>query len=558
MRMSPRAFTTAAVAALGCGLAASPAMAAPTTTLKLKVSGAGGGSVLAMSSSGLAVKAAVRSGSVSLRVPRSQVSGTSLQLTDSAGRYIGPVLLSAKGSKGYLTLGRGAARKASLNLGTARVRSGYATLSKKVSTGLLSTSAYAKVAKGAPIGAGRLGLQKAAGTARAAQGADQGKIPGGTDPDRDGLPSSIDVDDNGNGILDNQDASQAPTSDGIFAAMILRPSSSGVNVNATGVTDTQVDANLLGDYGFSVTFFLSLPPNLGTATGGWVDCGSLSYCNYQTGTALIGGLSESSPDLPRGTPWRNYRPDPLAPGNGLEELSKGNWRPFAMSIIPKATSAQLSPGDIYNVNLNLAGRTVINTVALPSYPVTVPAVKTITSGATSTDITYGSGDAPGTNNGNAIQLSPAGDLKMVYWRPQRRGITGAGEEKFMDMGRLHYTATIGELRVPTGGSGDLISVRAQREFSCDASGDAIFPEGPKGADFFGPADPSNDAVPNPANTRTYETNLRTCVGQAIDAGVFPSLSSIPAGTVVDIAFTAAGEQRSGGADRAAISISLKF
>ncbi len=544
---------------MGCGLGASPALAASTTTLKLKVSGAKGGSVLAMASNGIAVKASLKSGTTSLKVPRSRVSGTTLQLSDANGRYLGPVVLASKGSKGYLTLGKGAAKKSSVSLGTAKVRGGYAVLSRNVSTKLLLTSAYAKTVKGAPIGAGRLGLQKAAKTARAAQGATQGTIPGGTDPDRDGLPSSVDVDDNGNGVLDNQDAAQTPTSDGIFAAMFLQPSSSGVNVNATGVTDAQIDANLTADRGFSITFYLSRPPSDGEVTGAWVDCGSLSYCNYQTGTALIGGLSESSASLPRGTPWRQYRPDPLAPGNGLEELARDNFRSWAMGLIPKATSAQLSPGDIYNVNLNIAGERVdINTIALPSYPVTAPAVKTVTSGGTSTDITYGDPNAPGTNDGSAIQLSPAGDLSMVYWRPQRRGVPGAGEQPFMDMGRLHYTISIGDLRVPDGGSGGLRSVRAQREFTCDASGNAVFPDGPNGADFFGPADPSDDAAPNPASTRTYETNLRTCIGQAISAGVFPSLSSIPSGAVVNAAFTAAGEQRRGGADRAVLSLAFKF
>lgn len=533
------------------------ASAASTTTVKVKITGAKGGSILAVDSSGLAVRSRVKSGTTSLRVPRKKVSGTSVHLTDAAGRYLGPVVLSSNGSRAYLTLGKGAARKRSISLGTVRTRKGYAVLSRKAPNGILLTSAYAKASRGVPIGAGRLGLQPAASTARAAQGSSQ-TIPGGTDPDRDGLPSNIDVDDNGNGILDNQDASQTPTSDGIFASMNLRPSDSGINVNAAGVTDAQIDANLTADSGFSITFYLSLPPAQGTVTGGWVDCGALPYCNYETGTALIGGLSESSPDLPRGTPWRNYRPDGNPQGNGLEELANPDWRPFAMSIIPKATSAQLSPGDVYNVNLSLAGRVVVNSIALPSYPVTVPAVKTVTSGGSSTALSYGDPNAPGTNDGTAIQLSPAGDLSMDYWRPQRRGVPGAGEQPFMDMGRLHYTVTVGALRVPDGGSGGLRNVPTQREFSCDATGNAVFPQGAGGESFFGPADSADDSAPNPSNTRTYATNLRSCIEQAIAAGAFPSLSSIPAGTVVNAAFTAAGEQRRGGADRAVLSIAFKF
>lgn len=565
MRVTPGFITLSAIAAAGFGLGASPALAASTTTLKLRVSGAKGGSLLAMSSSGIAVKASIRSGATSLKVPRSRVSGTTLQLSDARGRYLGPVLLGSKGSKGYLTLGKGAAKKSSVNLGTAKVRKGYATLSKKVSARLLLTLAYARTSKGAPIGAGRLGLQKAAKaaglarrkTARAAQGSAESTIPGGTDPDRDGLPSSIDVDDNGNGVLDNQDSEQAPTSDGIFASMVLRPSNAGINVNASGVTDAQIDANMTGDYGFSITFYLSRPPSDGEVTGAWVDCGALPYCNYETGTALIGGLSESSASLPRGTPWRDYSPDPRAPGNGLEELARGSFRSWAMGLIPKATSSQLSPGDIYNVNLNIAGERVdINTVALPSYPVTVPAVKTVTTGGTATNLVFGDPSGPGVNDGTAIPLSPAGDLSMEYWRPQRRGVPGAGEQPFMDMGRLHYTVTIGGLRVPAGSSGST-QLQAQREFSCDADGDALFPETAAPGTFFGPADPANDAPPDPASTRTYTTNLRTCIEQARPTA-FPTLPSIPAGTVVDATFTASGQERRGGADRATMPITFRF
>lgn len=549
-------FLTSSVAAAGTLVLAAGASAASTTTLKVKVTGLKGGSVLAVNSSGTAVRSKIKSGTTSLRVPRSKVSGTSLHLADAAGRYRGPVVLTSKGSKAWLTLGKGA-RKSSVSLGTARARSGYAALSRKASTRLLLTSAYAKASRGVPVGAGRLGLQKAAGSARAAQGSSE-TIPGGTDPDRDGLPSNIDVDDNGNGILDNQDASQTPTSDGIFASMNLRPSNSGVNVNATGVTDAQIDANLTSDFGFSITFYLSRPPSDGEVTGAWVDCGALPYCNYQTGTALIGGLSESRSDLPRGTPWRNYKPDPLAPGNGLEELARDNFRSWAMGLIPKATSAQLSPGDIYNVNLNLAAERIdINTIALPSYPVTVPAVKTVTTGGTSTELTYGDSNAPGTNDGSAIPLSSSGDLSMVYWRPQRRGVPGAGEQPFMDMGRLHYTITVGGLRVPDGGSGGLRDVQAQREFSCDASGNALFPETAPPGTFFGPADPAEDSAPNAASTRTYSTNLRTCIEQALPTA-FPSLGSIPAGAVVNASFTASGEERRGGADRATLSIAFRL
>ena len=553
-----RGFGLAAVAAGLLLAGAAPAGAASTTTVKVKVSSLKGGAVLAVAADGTAVRAAVRSGTVSLRVPQRKVSGTSLHLTDAAGRYRGPVVLSGSGSRAYLTLGKGASKRSSVSLGTAKAKAGYAVLSRKLAGSLLLPSAYAKTTRGVPIGAGRLGLQKASASAGVRTAQQEGTIPAGTDPDRDGLPSSIDVDDNGNGVLDNQDASQAPTSDGIFASMALTPRDSGVNLNATGVTDAQIDANVSGDQGFSVTFYFSVPPDRPVASGAWVDCGSLPYCNTTSGTALVGGLSESSGSLPRGSLWRSYQPDGNPQGNGLERLSRSGGTAWAMGLVPKATTAQLSPGDVYNVNFRGTSGTTVSTVALPSYPVTVPAVKTVSTGGSTTTLTYGDPGAPGTNDGTAIPLSAGGDLSMVYWRPQRRGVPGAGEQPLMDMGRLHYTITVGGLRVPDGGSGGLRQVPTQREFSCDASGNAVFPEGPNGAAFFGPADPSDDSAPNSESTRTYSTNLRSCIEQAIGAGAFPSLSSIPAGTVVNAAFTAAGEQRRGGADRATLIVAFRF
>ena len=539
---------------VGALLVAGPAGAAKKTSLKLKVPGLTGGSILAVGATGSTVKAGVKGGTVNLRVPKSRVSGTSLHLTDRAGKYRGPVVLSSTGGKAYLVLGKGAAQRKSLALGAVKLSKGHASLKRKLPQGLLSTKAFAKAKKGVPIGAGRLGLQATPTSSRLLDSRAlraEGTIPGGTDPDRDGLPSNIDVDDNGNGILDNQDASQVPTADGIFAAMILRPSDSGVNVNATGVTDAQIDANMLSDYGFSVTFFFSLPPDQGQATGAWVDCGALPYCNAESGTALVGGLSESSADLPRGTPWRDYRP--FGAPNGLELIRGFAW---AMGLAPKATSAQLSPGDLYNVNFQRPGGIEVTSVALPAYPVTVPAVRTVQTGGVSTNILYGDPSGPGTNDGTAIPLSPSGDVSMVYWRPQRRAIPGTGEEGFIDMGRLHYTASVGSLRIPGGPGGGLIQVPYQREFTCDAEGNAIFPDGPQGASFFGPADPSNDGPPNPADTRTYTTNLRSCLNQGVAAGAFPGLGSVPAGSVLNIAFTASGEQRRGGADRAALQLSF--
>ena len=541
-------FASTAVLALSA-LGTSNAFAASSVKLLIKVSGASGGSLLAVSSDGRAVRTKITSGSSSLNVPKASISGTTLQIVSKSGTFLGPVVLASAsgGKKAYLTLGKKAGSKPALNLGTATVKKGYAALRKPLATGSLLTSSYSKATKGVPIGSGRLGLQSRGMKASVAQSG-AGEIPSGTDPDRDGLTSNIDVDDNGNGILDNQDAAQRPTSAGLFATLNLRPGDVGTNVNATGVTAAQIDANISGENSFNFIFYFG-GGKLPTSAGAYVDCGALSYCNSVTGTAVISGLAESAPDLPRGTLWRNWRVDGNRHGNGLERITNNGQNAWAAGLQPRATTAQIAPGDLFNVVFRGAGGDVVTPVALPSYPVTVPAIKTVTSGGVATTILNGDPTSPGSNESSAIALSAAGDLAFDYWRPQRRGIAGTGEGALIDMGNLHYTITIGGLRTAGG-----TEVRVSREFSCNGDGQPVSPESP-GGDFYGPADPTSDAAPNPANTRTYTTNLRSCLNGAISAGYLPAGTSL-AGAKVNVGFTASGENRSGGADRATMSIAL--
>ena len=542
-------------------LSAGNAFAAASVKVEIKISGAGasGGSLLAISSAGKAVRTKLGSKAVSLNVPKATISGTTLQLVSKSGTFLGPVVLASAsgGKKAYLTLGKGAGAKSSLKLGTATVKKGYAALSKPLATKSLLTSSYAAAVKGAPTGSGRLGLQQSSKKASAAQeggggggdgGGNGGNIPSGTDPDRDGLTSNIDVDDNGNGILDNQDSTQRPTSAGLFATLNLRPGDAGTNFNATGVTQAQIDANVSGENTFNFIFYFG-GGDLPATTGAYVDCGALSYCNSVTGTAVLSGLSESSPDLPRGTLWRNWRVDGNRAGNGLEKITNNGQNAWAAGLQPRATTAQMAPGDLFNVVFRGAGGDVITPVALPSYPVTVPAIKTVTSGGVATTILNGNPASPGSNDSSAVAVSAEGDIAFDYWRPQRRGIAGTGEAALIDMGNLHYTISIGSLRTAGG-----TEVRVSREFSCNAAGEPVSPESP-GGDFYGPADLTADAAPNPANTRTYTTNLRSCLSGAISAGYLPAGTSL-AGAKVNASFTASGENRSGGADRATMSIAL--
>jgi hypothetical protein len=126
-----------------------------------------------------------------------------LQLRDRAGAYLGPVVV--RGRRGKVVLGvRGAAR-----LGRIRILHGYARTVLPVPVKFSNPAVFARARKGAPIGAGTLGWVRAGR---------HGPNGPGLDPDRDGIPSKYDVDDDGDLVLDASEhrstASRTETSRG--------------------------------------------------------------------------------------------------------------------------------------------------------------------------------------------------------------------------------------------------------------------------------------------------------------------------------------------------------
>ena len=122
-------------------ISASNAFAAASVRVEIKISGAAasGGSLLAISSTGKAVRTKLGSKTVSLNVPKATISGTTLQLVSKSGTFLGPVVLASApgGKKVYLTLGKNAGAKSSLKLGTAIVNVDVAgqTVAIRVGTG---------------------------------------------------------------------------------------------------------------------------------------------------------------------------------------------------------------------------------------------------------------------------------------------------------------------------------------------------------------------------------------------------------------------------------------
>jgi hypothetical protein len=523
------------------------ARAAGTVTVSGTLGGAPGYTMNAVSLDGRAVsKRLGRTGAFRLRLGAVAARGATLQLIRPDGRYYGPVVLSRRASRAFLALaGRPVA------LGTVRLRGGYATLARRLQARALGTASVRTDVRGRPLGAGRLGLVVGTSRARRAQsGVGNGGGAGGEDPDRDGVPNAYDADDDGDLQLDSVDNGAGSTA-GLFSTFFVG-FTEALNANA-GATSQQVDALFAGENAFNLVFYFDSGrfPG-GTPTGAHVDCFTLVYCRRGDGTAILGGLSESSASLPRGGRWTDYDPDGSGYPN-LERIDGGGAPAFVAGVQPRATTQQIRPGDTYNVVFGTNAGPVTVPTSLTSYFVTTPALVSYSSGGETTTVSYpippgspgccGRGD--GSPEGNPIPMS-SDRLTLTFWRPQRAAIPGAESGSFTDMGHLHYGV------VP--GGQDL-----GREFSCagqysglsptltEEPGSGIFPE--QGAQLFPLVDSGDDAAPSPDRTLSFTVDVGACLRAA-------GVSS--AGRTVTLTLTAASASRPGGQDRAAQRIAVRL
>src|SRR5439155_1579374 len=241
-----------------------------------------------------------------LRFPGTSGRGATLQLLAPSGRYFGPVVLRQKGSTAFLALSGNPA-----NLGQIVLHDGWAAAVRAVPKKAVDRSRTTNVgADGAPSGAGRLGVVATTAAALRASAAigDDPHSPG-ADPDGDGIVNAYDADDDGDLILDNEDPDNSADRGGVFSTLFVTLNNS-LNANVGTVTRSAIDASVHDN--MNLIFFFDQRELEGkTIQSADVDCHTLSYCAPHVGTGELTGVSESSPDLPRG-PWVNY--DPTATG----------------------------------------------------------------------------------------------------------------------------------------------------------------------------------------------------------------------------------------------------
>jgi hypothetical protein len=183
------------------GLAASLALlaaSAPASGAAKRITGklsAPGYTVLALDADGEAAsKPTKASGKFKLKPPAKKVS---LHLRAADGTYAGPVVIDKQGKRGKKAI---LGVKAGAELGKVKVRSGYAKLKQELPDEDQDRKQKARGKRGVPIGAGNFGRVAASATG----------TPGpGQDLDRDGIPGALDIDDDGDLVLDNIELSSA-------------------------------------------------------------------------------------------------------------------------------------------------------------------------------------------------------------------------------------------------------------------------------------------------------------------------------------------------------------
>jgi len=397
-----------------------------------------------------------------------------------------------------------------LDLGRVRVEASVAYPTRRIPPKKLdATTGLARVdASCVPAGAGKLGIGAADAAVVAAAETDPAAGKPGEDPDQDGMASAVDADDDGDGILDNDDEGSGgvprannPKSFWVFSNF-HNDIQDSLNANALTVTKEMVDAALVRSAGLAIQVVESpagSPVEL--------DCGALAYCSQ-------GGTGRSREPYPDGAEF----PEAADPdGNGLGTITVGNGTDFQLACFEDApagyaASDAIRAGDVFLQRYTDETGAVVEVPGMLNFIFhTTPAVKQVVTGVRTYDVAYPvPPGAPGTRE-NPFHVPSTGDVAvtLTVWRPQRQGVPGAGEADLMDMGNLRVVTNI-----PNGPcAGELDSTCEQGPGLC--AGEVYTTTDPNlTVRPDGLQDAMGDRAADPANTFTYTLRLSQCVESA--------------------------------------------
>ena len=437
-----------------------------------------------------------------------------LHLRASDGSYAGPIVVGHAGKRAIVGVRAGA------RLGTIEVRKGYAKTAKRLAGKWIDASRTARAKNRVPIGAGVFGRVRSRKTRVA------------DDPDLDGVPDAIDIDDDGDFLLDNFEpgaaagalrASQAEEPGApiyLTTQLVNLPLNETVNASATeSLAAAEADAALRK--------FGRLKLDVLPGDSAELDCGrpqsrtdpalgGLVYCTR-------GGTGSKAFFEPKG-------PFPGAAGGEFDPDGDGRGTLIdRFFLLHGAGSDQIGTGDLLIEQVTTDGQLTEYPGTLQLVFVTVPALLSFSDTAeppNAATVSYpvpgpgadGSPGGPGTG-GNPFRVAPGPDgdivLTMTGVRPQRRAAPGDAclEEEppcqWVDIGRLTYSIglnCVGDLPdedkcalkyCPPGALKSRHSELSRISFSKNKQG--------------GFADSAPDRRATRANAFTFEVNLSECL-----------------------------------------------
>ena len=502
MRLAP----VLASSLLALLVASAPANAASKKiTGKLSKRGYG---VIALAPDGKAGVVRARTGRFRVRAPARSVT---LQLRAPNGTYAGPIVAGRADDRAILGVRRGA------RLGKIRVRRGYARVRKRLGERALDAGIRARAKRGVPIGARRFGRVRSRGARNLGFG----------DRDLDGIPDVLDVDDDGDLVLDRNDlktprrarASQGAGEYFDFHSRLTLTLDETANANASALTTQQVDA-ALSSHGDLLLQVLNSDPLPNSPE---LDCGGaiqqpprpvgLAYCRPHS----AGGIGT----IHRYPPFSNEVAFPDCcdlDGDGLGKLTVEPGGPpgsRAFTLHHHAKTADIGTGDVMVQTTVVNGVTTSYLASLQYVLATVPAMVSYDEEGPGgvTQIPYpfpgpdpgtGMGGGPGLR-GNPAPVSDGPDsdndveLTVTFWRPQRRAVPAWGESgTWIDIVGLRYEVQVEE-------SGGECPQDAFTENNREIS-DSPSTTAPPGLSDLAPDRPANAA-----NTFTYTLNLTQCL-----------------------------------------------
>ncbi len=327
------------------------------------------------------------------------------------------------------------------------------------------------------------------------------------DEDGDGLVDELDVDVDGDGILNPYDADTTASTNGFRIFTNLKVGiESTINKNAIPtLTDEEIDTVVRNTQSMAIQV---LTENSSGKTAE-LDCGTLGYCSSGGTGKPSSNSSLSFPD------------DVDTDSDGFGEITKGGTGDF--QLLTGAGTSEIGSGNVLIQTISdsdgIVEETYVTSLAF-AFASTPAMTEMVLNEGDATTATF-TPSYPVANNGPGTMNDPftvaphsgSGDviLKITAYRPQRKGVEGAGEVDLIDIGNSKIV-----IDIPNGPSsggaasqgpgGCPVSSYSESDADLTTSGDTLIDAQP---DFDSATE--NDGDGN--KTVTFTVNITDCLAK---------------------------------------------